>query len=63
MGIMLIETRQSTLLEIDAQLRSYRQDPAASRNPMQYIKITRLESERNWILQHTPGLRPPRPVA
>ena len=58
---MLTETRQSTLLEIDEQLQAYRAMPAASSDPMQRIKIARLESERNWIIQHTPALRRPRP--
>ena len=53
---MLTRNRELTLIEIDKQLQGIHRDMSEVMNPMQRIKVERLKSERDWIVEHTPGL-------
>lgn len=53
---MITRNRELTLIEIDKQLQGIHRDMNEVLNPMQRIKVERLQSERDWIVEHTPGL-------
>lgn len=53
---MLAEKRAQTLREIDERICELRAEGPSGLGPITYWHIARLESERHWLLEHSPGV-------